>query len=199
MNDECLNIAQITFLYTLTSNTSSRHKAECWGTWDTTCGHTAKDISPSIAWRRGVERGNARRSSLKGRDRAIVNQTNLEPFQKQHWGNFWETGWSAYGLFREHKYHLELNWTNTRGLVWLCLSIRADSSAEDKGQVTTRATGGEVTEEGVAEGPDSDPWMTCSVRTESLIVRLSSTEVKQLDSTKPFSLFPKAVSCPMWL
>ena len=58
-----------------------------------------------------------------------------------------------------------------------------------------RATGGEVTEEGVAEGPDSDPWMTCSVRTESLIVRLLSTEVKQLDSTEPFSLFPKAVSC----
>ena len=32
----------------------------------------------------------------------------LEPFQRRHWGNFWETGWSAYGLFRLHRYHLEL-------------------------------------------------------------------------------------------
>ena len=36
---------------------------------------------------RGVERGSGRRSSLKGRERAIVNQT-LELFQRQHWGNF---------------------------------------------------------------------------------------------------------------
>ena len=35
----------------------------------------------------------------------------LEPFQRQRWGNFWETGWSAYGLFRAHRYHFELNWT----------------------------------------------------------------------------------------
>ena len=25
---------------------------KCWGAWDTTCGHKAKDITPSIAWRR---------------------------------------------------------------------------------------------------------------------------------------------------
>ena len=37
---------------------------------------------------RGLDRGNARRSSLKGRERAIVNQITrtLEPFQR--WGNF---------------------------------------------------------------------------------------------------------------
>ena len=29
-----------------------------------------------------------------------------------HWGNFWETGWSAYGLFQTRRYHLELNWTD---------------------------------------------------------------------------------------
>ena len=37
----------------------------------------------------------------------------------EHWNrfkgnvgeNFWETGWSAYGLFRAFRYHLELNWT----------------------------------------------------------------------------------------
>ena len=38
-----------------------------------------------------------------------VAQT-LEPFQRQHWGHFWETGWSTYGLFRAHRYHLQLIW-----------------------------------------------------------------------------------------
>ena len=33
---------------------------------DITCGHKAEDITPSIAWRRGVGRGSARQSSLKG-------------------------------------------------------------------------------------------------------------------------------------
>ena len=32
-------------------------------------------------------------------------------FWSQRWGNFWERGWSAYGLFRTNRYHLELNWT----------------------------------------------------------------------------------------
>ena len=41
---------------------------KCWGAWDTTCGHKTKDITPSIAWRRGLERGSARRSSLKGQE-----------------------------------------------------------------------------------------------------------------------------------
>ena len=35
----------------------------------------------------------------------------LKPFQRQHWGNFWEMGWSAHKLFRVHKYHIELSWT----------------------------------------------------------------------------------------
>ena len=34
----------------------------------------------------------------------------LEPFKRQCRVNFWETGWSAYGLFWAHRYHLELNW-----------------------------------------------------------------------------------------
>ena len=34
----------------------------------------------------------------------------LEPFQRQRWDNFWETELSASGLFRAHRYHLELNW-----------------------------------------------------------------------------------------
>ena len=36
---------------------------------------------------RGVERGCTRRSSLEGRERAIVSQTNrMEPFQRKRWG-----------------------------------------------------------------------------------------------------------------
>ena len=42
-------------------------------------------------------------------DHLSVKQT-LEPFQRQRWGNFWETWRSAYRLFRAHRYHLELNW-----------------------------------------------------------------------------------------
>ena len=31
-------------------------------------------------------------------------------FKGDVWEN-WETGWSAYGLFRTRRYHIELNWT----------------------------------------------------------------------------------------
>ena len=47
---------------------------KCCEARDTTCAHKAKDTTPSIAWRR--------RSSLKGRERAIVNQTNTGTFSK---------------------------------------------------------------------------------------------------------------------
>ena len=60
---------------------------------------------------RGVERRSARWSSLKGRERAIVNQTNIGTVSKATLGKLWETGWSAYGLFRAHRCRLELNWT----------------------------------------------------------------------------------------
>ena len=36
------------------------------------------------------------------REPSSVRQT-LKPFQRQRWEN-WETGWSAYGLFRAHRY-----------------------------------------------------------------------------------------------
>ena len=44
------------------------------------------------------------------RGQLSIRQT-LEPFQRQCWGNFWEMGWSTYGLFWAHRHHLELNWT----------------------------------------------------------------------------------------
>ena len=58
---------------------------------------------------RGVERGSARRSSLKGRERSIVSQSSTGLFQKQHWGTS-ERRSRAYGLSPTPLYHLELNW-----------------------------------------------------------------------------------------
>ena len=53
---------------------------------------------------RGVERG----SDLPWKDERGPSSIRR---RLEHWGNFWETGWSAYGLFRARRYHLELNWT----------------------------------------------------------------------------------------
>ena len=85
---------------------------KCWEAWDTTCGHKAKDITPLITWRREALKEKVL-DDLPWKDErgpSSIRQT-LEPFQRQHWGNLWETGWNAYGLFRVHRYHLELNWT----------------------------------------------------------------------------------------
>ena len=46
---------------------------------ESTCEHKAKDITPSIAWRRW--------SSLKGRERAIVDQTNIGNVSEASWRN----------------------------------------------------------------------------------------------------------------
>ena len=73
------------------------------------------------AWssRMCYERGSARRSSVTGRMRAIVSQTNTGTC------NVGETsvkrgGVYNYGLFRAHRYQLELNWINdvSRVLNW---------------------------------------------------------------------------------
>ena len=88
---------------------------KCWEAWDTTCGHKAKDITPLIAWRREALKEEAL-DDLPWKDErgpSSVRRT-LEPFQRHRWGNFGETGWSAYGLFRAHRYHLELNWTELK-------------------------------------------------------------------------------------
>ena len=55
-----------------------------------------------------MERGSARRYSLKVQERAIVNQTNIGTVLKAKFG---KTGWStrAYGLYR-------LNWFQRFGL-----------------------------------------------------------------------------------
>ena len=60
---------------------------------------------------RGVERGSARRSSLKDQRGPSSIRRTLEPFQRQCRENFWETGWSACGLFWVYRYHPELDWS----------------------------------------------------------------------------------------
>ena len=59
---------------------------KCWGAWDTTCGHEAKDITPSTAWRR------ARQYSLKGLERAIINQSNTGTVSKTTLGKLLRDG-----------------------------------------------------------------------------------------------------------
>ena len=57
---------------------------------------------------RSVERGSARRSSLKGRKWAIVNQTNIGTCFKSNVGETAERRDGAHMGFSEHTYHLEL-------------------------------------------------------------------------------------------
>ena len=61
---------------------------------------------------RDVERGSARRSSLKGREWAVVNQTNIGTVSNTTFGKFLRDVVERIGLFcfsRANRYHLELN------------------------------------------------------------------------------------------
>ena len=62
------------------------------------------------------------------RESSSVRRT-LELFQRQLLEISWETRWNAYGLFRAHRYHLELDWTEhvstlLRALHWLPICQR---------------------------------------------------------------------------
>ena len=71
---------------------------------------------------RGVERGSARWSFLKGRE-AIVSQTNIGPVSKATLGKLPRDGSGAHmGFFRAHRYHLQLNWTE------LCHNVKNQPS-----------------------------------------------------------------------
>ena len=67
----------------------------------TTCGVQSQGLHTiDRLEERSVERGSAGRCSLKGRERAIVNQTNIGTVPKATLGGISsETGCSAYGLF----------------------------------------------------------------------------------------------------
>ena len=85
---------------------------KCWEAWDTTCGHKAKNITPLIVCRSEALK-EEELDTLPWRDErgpSSIRRT-LEGSQRPRRGNFWETGWSANGLFRMRRYQLELNWT----------------------------------------------------------------------------------------
>ena len=70
----------------------------------------AKNITPKIARRReALKKGSARRSFLKGRERAIVNETNVGSVSKATLGKLLKGGVERIRSFRAHRYHLELN------------------------------------------------------------------------------------------
>ena len=75
------------------------------------CGTEARTSHTDRLEEKGVEKGSARRSSLKGRERAIVNQTNVGTVSKATLEKRLTDGAERinYGLFRAHRYHLELN------------------------------------------------------------------------------------------
>ena len=63
------------------------------------------------AWNmRGVERGSARRPSLKGRERVIVNQTNIGIVSKATLEKLLRDGMERIWAFPSaYRYHLQLN------------------------------------------------------------------------------------------
>ena len=116
---------------------------KCWAAWDTTCGHKAKNITPSVAWRREVWTEEAL-DDLPWKDerRPLSTRQTLALFQRQHPGNLWEMGWSAYGLFQVHINHFELNWTKQSSELHDCQEHTSTAcfSVEESGWAEKMAT-----------------------------------------------------------
>ena len=69
-------------------------------------------IAPLILWKRELWKEEVLDNfPWKDEKGSSSIRRTLEPFQRWHWENFWETGCSTYWLFWVHGYHLELNWT----------------------------------------------------------------------------------------
>ena len=85
---------------------------KCWGAWDSAFRHKAKEITTSTAWRRGTERGSARRSSLKGRERTIVNKTNIGTVSKATFGKRLRDGVERIWVFE--RIDAILDWTELK-------------------------------------------------------------------------------------
>ena len=69
---------------------------KCWGAWDTTCWHKAKDTTHH--WSFGGERHGKRKHSVIFLERMREGHHQFDKHwkkQRQFWGNFWETGLSA--------------------------------------------------------------------------------------------------------
>ena len=83
---------------------------KCWEAWDTTCGHKAKDITPSVAWRREARKEEALDDlPVKGRERAVVNQTNIGTVSKATLGKLLRRGGAHMGF--SQRIDTTLNWT----------------------------------------------------------------------------------------
>ena len=72
------------------------------------CNLDHKDITSLTAWRTSIEGRSiwVWQSFLKKEPSSI--RSTLKLFERQCWGNFWQTGWSVYGLSRVLRYHLQL-------------------------------------------------------------------------------------------
>ena len=89
------------------------------------CGHYQQAQSQDMT---GGEIREKRKNSMSflQRSREGHHQSDerwKELFQRQRWGNLWETGRIAHthGLFRVHRYHLELNWSKLSWHILLLL------------------------------------------------------------------------------
>ena len=122
----CLILCHIgwsTSIFKTSCGCTALEDLKCCSFWDTTNRHKSKSFTPSIAWRREARKEEAL-DDLPWKDErrpSLVRRT-LDPFQRQRWGNFWETWLSAYGLFRAQRYHLELNWTELNSVTTLKIS-----------------------------------------------------------------------------
>ena len=97
---------------------------KCWGAWDSSSGRKSQGHDTiDIPEERGTAKGSwwrpAVEKTTQGHCHAI--RPTLELFPKLHWGT-WKTGWSAYGISRALRHHLELNWTELHnyGLALCC-------------------------------------------------------------------------------
>ena len=72
------------------------------GAWDTTCRHIAKDITPSIAWRREVCKEEVLDNLPWRMSKGCCQSDKHCNCFKGNVGETSETGWSTHGLFDNH-------------------------------------------------------------------------------------------------
>ena len=120
---------------------------------------------------RGVESGRTRWSSLKGRERAIVNQTNLGTVSKTTLRKLLRERGCAYGLFQAH---FELNWTvagdspcasNNGGCEQLCFALPNPNNTTPDIAKCGCASGALSSDRKTCQGEDLLVMSLCSVLT----------------------------------
>ena len=119
------DLARFIFVINIIAFTSE--DLNCWVAWDTSCGHKAKDITPSIAWRREAHKEEDI-SFWKDEKEPCWVRPALELLPRRHWGKFWETGKSAYGFFFPGAWRpswRELNWSMSISFRCKCYPVSA--------------------------------------------------------------------------